>query len=265
MSMPIVFLMYHELELEGRRLSESGPGYTRYVIPTGTFRAQMQWLHVSGFRGLTVSEALTFPTQPAVAITFDDGSETDLLAAAPILREFGFGATFYITAGFLGKKGYLSRVQLNELSDAGLEIGSHSMSHGFLSEMEQAQIQRETAESKKVLEDITGEAVKHFSCPGGRYDRRVCDAVRDARYSSMSTSRSCANRASTDRFELGRVAIMRQTSSIKFQRICTGRGLLGMRIAETARSGVRTVLGNSAYETIRRIMLGTGQAASSKT
>jgi len=30
---PIVFLMYHELELPGRKLSQSEPGYVRYILP----------------------------------------------------------------------------------------------------------------------------------------------------------------------------------------------------------------------------------------
>ena len=49
------------------------------------------------------------PTNRSVCITFDDGCETDLIAAAPVLRESGFSATFYLTAGFLGTPGYLDR------------------------------------------------------------------------------------------------------------------------------------------------------------
>ena len=37
----IVFLMYHELELPGRKLVQSEPGYVRYILPIETFRSQM--------------------------------------------------------------------------------------------------------------------------------------------------------------------------------------------------------------------------------
>src|SRR6202158_142596 len=104
----IVFLMYHELALPGRNLCQSEPGYVRYILPLETFRSQMAWLKKSGWRGLHVGEALRYPAQPSVCITFDDGCETDLIAAAPVLREFGFNATFYLTAGFLNTPGYLN-------------------------------------------------------------------------------------------------------------------------------------------------------------
>src|SRR5262252_6132504 len=112
----IVFLMYHELELPERTLVQSDPGYTRYVLCESTFREHLEWLKQHNWLGLCVSDALKFPSQPALAITFDDGCETDLLAAAPLLREWGFGATFYVTSGFIGRKGYLSPTQLRELS-----------------------------------------------------------------------------------------------------------------------------------------------------
>ena len=74
----IVFLMYHELELAGRKLCQSEPGYVRYILPLEVFREQMEWLKQSGLRGLNVTEALRFPAEPSVCITFDDGCETDL-------------------------------------------------------------------------------------------------------------------------------------------------------------------------------------------
>ena len=111
--------MYHELELPGRKLCQSDPGYVRYILPIDTFRRQMDWMKKSGFRGLNVSEALRYPAEPSVCITFDDGCETDLIAAAPLLRGFGFNATFYLTAGPLGTPGYLTANQVRDLDSQG--------------------------------------------------------------------------------------------------------------------------------------------------
>ena len=87
-----VFLMYHELELPGRGLCLPGAGYSRYVVSEAGFHQHMQFLRQNGWQGLSVTQALLYSPAKNVAITFDDGSETDLLCAAPILKELGFGA-----------------------------------------------------------------------------------------------------------------------------------------------------------------------------
>ena len=177
----IVFLMYHELELPGRTLVQDAPGYVRYVLHAAKFREQMELIKQQGWRGVGVSEALNFSPHE-VAITFDDGCETDLISAAPILREFGFGATFYITTGFLGKPGYLNHAQLRELAESGWEIGCHSMTHAYLTDLDDQGLHREIVEAKLQLEQIVGRVVEHFSCPGGRYDLRVANTARRAGY-----------------------------------------------------------------------------------
>ena len=175
-----VFLMYHELELAGRPLCQSEPGYVRYILPEPSFRSQVVWLAQGQWRGLSVSEALEYPSAKSVAITFDDGSETDLICAAPILKESGFRATFYVTAGFVGKRGYLSPAQLRELQENGFEIGCHSMTHAYLDDLDAAALRREIVDAGKKLEQMIGEKVQHFSCPGGRFDERSLKLAREA-------------------------------------------------------------------------------------
>ena len=122
----IPYLMYHELEVSGRPLCQSEPGYVRYIVQESSFREQMRMLKAAGFRGLSVSNALAGLDDKPIAITFDDGCETDLLVAAPILKEAGFTATSYITTGFVGKSGYLSAAQVRQLVGYGVEVGCHS-------------------------------------------------------------------------------------------------------------------------------------------
>src|SRR5271169_1185236 len=221
----IVFLMYHELELPGRPLVQSEPGYVRYILREATFHSQIDWLRKNGWRGLNVTEALKSTAEKSVAITFDDGCETDLLAAAPILREAGFHATFYVTAGFLDRPGYLSTAQLRELSSPGLEIGCHSMTHAYLNDLNPQQLHTEIVAAGSKLENVIDRKMEHFSCPGGRYNEPALALAKQAGYSSFATSRAYINRPSTDPFQLGRVAIMRDTSQPAFEKICTGESL----------------------------------------
>lgn len=251
----VVFLMYHELEMTGRALCQSEPGYVRYILRAEEFRAQMDLLKNEGWKGVSLGDALDSFTGQTVVITFDDGSETDLLTAAPILREFGFGGTFFITAGWTGQPGYLSRVQLRELSSLGFEIGCHSMTHAYLTDLDEAGLRREIVDAKLELEQIVGKRVEHFSCPGGRFDARVAQIARTAGYRTVCTSEARANLPTTNHFALGRVAIMRSTPLHKFFEICRGRGLWREKLAVRLRTSVRNLLGNSTYDRLRETLL----------
>lgn len=249
-----VFLMYHELEIPGRPLCQTEPGYVRYVPHASEFQSQMQLIKSQGWRGVCVKEALRY--QPdTVAITFDDGSETDLICAAPILQELGFGATFYITTGFIGKPGYLNRSQLQELSQMGFEIGCHSMTHAYLTDLRAEEMTREVVEAKSQLEQLIGKPVEHFSCPGGRHNQRVSDVARHAGYRTVATSRLLANSPFSNPFALGRVSIMRSTSLSEFENLYRGRGLWQMDFLARSRRAMREVLGNTAYDRLRNALL----------
>ena len=269
MSMPsIIYLMYHELEIPHRSLCSSEPGYARYVLQEHEFREQVDFLRAKGYRGLTVGSALAFlegssssaKSSQDICITFDDGSETDLLAAAPILHQTGFGATFYITAGWLGKPGHLSALQLKELSAQGFEIGCHSMTHPMLTDLDEAGLQREIADAKSQLEQIVDKPVEHFSCPGGRYDDRVVSVARAAGYRTVATSRIHANSPDTDLLALGRVAILRGMPVKDFAVICSGDGLRRLRAEGTLRDAAKQLLGNSFYDRVREVLLGGRRA-----
>jgi len=249
-----VFLMYHEIELADRPLCRPDAGYTRYAIPRDEFRLQIAAIRELAFSGVSVTEALEF-SRSAVAITVDDGCETDLLVVAPLLAEFGFRATFYASPGLLGKKGFLSAAQLRELSDLGFEVGSHSMTHRFLTDLSDLDLRRELEQSKQVLEQMVEKPVVHFSCPGGRSDARVAQAAARAGYRTLADSIPHANSSSTSPFSLGRVAIRRGLGVDRFRRFCRGRSLWKLRAGSSIRDAAKRILGNANYERIRESML----------
>jgi peptidoglycan/xylan/chitin deacetylase (PgdA/CDA1 family) len=250
-----VYLMYHELEAAGRPLCQDEQGYARYVVREPHFREQMNWLGSDGRSGLSVSQALGRNAERGIAITFDDGCETDLTVAAPILRGMNFGGTFYITVGFLGRRGYMVPSQVRELSDLGFEIGCHSMTPPYLNDLDHAALEREIAEPKARLEEMTGRPVLHFSCPGGRWSPRVAEVASGAGYLSVATSRIMANDPRSDVFRLGRIAIMRDTPLAAFQDTCNGRGLWQRRLRSALRETSHQLLGNALYDRLRSMLL----------
>jgi peptidoglycan/xylan/chitin deacetylase (PgdA/CDA1 family) len=251
----IIYLMYHELEVEGRPLCQSEPGYVRYVVKELHFREQMSCLQSAGMKGISVSSALANKTAGAVVITFDDGCETDLVVAAPILRAANFGATFCITVGYLGHPGYMIPRQVRELSEAGFEIGCHSMTHPYLDRLGESDLNREIADAKSRLEEIVGRPVHHFSCPGGRWTPRVAEVARRAGYHSVSTSEVAANGPDSNPFRLGRIAVMRGLKLNDFPDLCRGRGLGQRRFRSFVQEKSHQVLGNVLYDRLRRLIL----------
>lgn len=249
-----IYLMYHELEVEGRPLCQSDAGYLRYVVREGHFREQMNWLQSAGIRGLSVSDVLDTKAE-GVAITFDDGCASDLTVAAPILRQANFGATFYITVGFLGRPGYMIARQVRELNDAGFDIGCHSMTHPYLTDLSPRELNREIVEAKSQLEEMIGRPVHHFSCPGGRWSPRVSEVSCRAGYRTVSTSRIAVNHSGYDPFRLARIAVMRGLPLTAFKNLCNGRELWQRQLRNLVQTTSHKVLGNALYDRLRGFIL----------
>jgi peptidoglycan/xylan/chitin deacetylase (PgdA/CDA1 family) len=244
-------LMYHELQRPGRALCRAEPGYVRYVVCAAGFEAQIAHLRSTGARGVSVSHA----ADGDLVITFDDGCESDLVVAAPLLTEAGFGATFYVTLDFVGRPGFMTSDQVRQLSESGFEIGSHALTHSYLPDLPPARMRDELAGSKARLEAITNRPVAHFACPGGRWSRRLAELAREIGYDTVSTSRPGINREGADPYALARVAIMRATDLDAYAALCRGRGLARRRTEERALGLAKRTLGNAGYERVRAAAL----------
>jgi len=76
---------------------------------------------------------------PIVVLTFDDASITHYTYAAPLLKKYGFGGTFFICEFPLDvpedSSKYMSWKQIAELNKMGFEIGNHTRSHKHVNKM----------------------------------------------------------------------------------------------------------------------------------
>src|SRR6058998_594645 len=67
-----------------------------------------------------------------VVLTFDDSKASHYTVVRPLLKKYGFGATFFITEGFTfrtNKEDYLTWEQIAQLHRDGFEIGNHTRDH----------------------------------------------------------------------------------------------------------------------------------------
>jgi peptidoglycan/xylan/chitin deacetylase (PgdA/CDA1 family) len=129
------------------------------------------------------------------------------------------------------------------------------MTHRYLNDLGANDLTVEISESKQRLEDITGNQVAHFSCPGGRINSTAKKIALDAGYRSVATSRIGLNTNETDRFALTRVAVKRGVKASRVEAFCRGEGLFSSQVRETVLLATKHLLGNSMYERVRAGML----------
>jgi peptidoglycan/xylan/chitin deacetylase (PgdA/CDA1 family) len=185
-------LMYHSI-------SRPEIDYDPLCTSPERFEAQMLYLKRHNLRGVSMRElSLVLNAGEAtglVGVTFDDGYEDFLDVAVPTLEKLGFSATVFVVAGMLGSEntwehGSGPRPQLRllgadgvrEVSERGMEIGSHSVTHPRLSGLDSQTLIREVEDSRQMLGEIVNTPVEGFSYPYGAVDGPAVRAARKAGY-----------------------------------------------------------------------------------
>ena len=100
----------------------------RHMIPLLTLFSS---LSITDCRADDAPERQSIPDR-LVVLTFDDASRSHYTIVAPILKQYEFGATFFVTEGFdfkTNKADYLTWEQIRELHEDGFEIGNHTRDH----------------------------------------------------------------------------------------------------------------------------------------
>jgi peptidoglycan/xylan/chitin deacetylase (PgdA/CDA1 family) len=118
-----------------------------------------------------------------VVLTFDDSVASHYTVARPILKKYGFGATFFITEGFefkTDKRHYMTWEQIAELHRDGFEIGNHTRDHMGVNDENVAKLAEQ-------LEAINARCEKHgiprtttFAWPGNSNTPEAFEVLRAA-------------------------------------------------------------------------------------
>jgi len=145
-------------------------------------------------------------SENVVAITFDDGYHDNYEQAFPALLDLGVTATFYVIAGLIADKAMkptrriydglkmMTKEQIVEMSNAGMEIGSHTWSHCEFKHADRETLRHELETSKKYLEDLLGREVTSFCYPNGEVpvnipEDELFDLFEDIGYTNATTAR----------------------------------------------------------------------------
>ncbi len=154
-----------------------------FAVPEGAIRLTV--LHVLAADGwLMLDDVRMDPYLPQplkgggmVSITFDDGYASLYSTALPMLQRYDLVSTDYIITDWLGRPNYVTAQQVQMVSMSGQEIGSHTVSHPYLSELDHGELEREVVDSKQFLFDLLGIVPTAFASPYGDYSSQVQDEV----------------------------------------------------------------------------------------
>jgi len=237
----VPILTYHSLDPSGSVVS----------VAPAQFAAHMRSLAERGYTGVRLDALLDawagageLPERPVV-LTFDDGFANMLEHGAPVLGELGFSATVFVISGRCGENNdwpgqdagvpllpLLSWDGVSELSQAGIEIGSHTTCHAQLDRIGDDEVLHELTASKQQIEDHLGLPVRSFAYPCGDFRPGVVERVRELYDGACGVRMGTANQRD-DRHVLPRLDAyyLRELSVFRLLGTRSGAAYLALRSA----------------------------------
>jgi peptidoglycan/xylan/chitin deacetylase (PgdA/CDA1 family) len=259
--MPALILMYHDL---AENLTTVPPEHRPYVLEPTAFCRQMAAIGASGLPVLTVAQWCG-PSRPphALVLTFDDGHVSNYTLTLPMLLKHQLKATFFVTAGAIGNGMTMNWSQIRALHDAGMEIGSHTLTHRPPSTLSDDELRYELRESRRILEGGLGAPVTSISSPTGFFNPRMRSIAREVGYHTLSFGQIGLVPESGDPFSLKRIAVKYTTRQAEFDALLRfdHRLIRRLRMQQWVRSAARKTLGLNAYLRLRRLLTARGSMA----
>jgi glycosyltransferase involved in cell wall biosynthesis/peptidoglycan/xylan/chitin deacetylase (PgdA/CDA1 family) len=191
-----VFLCYHSV-------ADDGPPWSS--IPTQMFERHLSTLSRLGYRAGRRSDLADLlagrrPRQPLAFLTFDDGFRDNHDTVLPVLRDAGWTGLVFLLPPSVDSGGALdwpevaerrqahpevmrslTWPQVEEMTEAGMEFGSHTNRHPLLPELGDEELREELLDSRRRVAERLG-GCDTLAYPFGAWSARVQAAAADAGY-----------------------------------------------------------------------------------
>jgi peptidoglycan/xylan/chitin deacetylase (PgdA/CDA1 family) len=214
------FFCYHSIHAEGPRWLSVSPSL---------FERQLQYLRRAGWHAGSEADLIaatngTSPTRPTVFLTFDDGFFDNFTSALPLLQEYRYAGIFFVLPSHLaegaafswpevaedqrrfpGMMRSMTWAQVEAMAEAGMEFGSHGLSHLHLPTLGEEELRQELLDSRRAVEQRLGRCTM-LAYPFGDWDGRVAAAAKAAGYAfAFTLPRS--HQAAADALTIPRIAV----------------------------------------------------------
>jgi peptidoglycan/xylan/chitin deacetylase (PgdA/CDA1 family) len=243
--------MYHDVVEPGHEESSGFPGRdaNSYKVTAARFCAHLDAI-VSRQSGAALP-----------AFTFDDGG-SGARAAADHLEARGLRGYFFVTANYIGTRGFVDAAAIRDLDRRGHVVGSHSCSHPLrIGHCPIAQLHDEWMRSRDVIAAILGQPIVFASVPGGDFQPKVAEAAAAAGFTDLFTSEPAADSWFACGLTLhGRFTVRSWTSADTASALAAGdylpcaRQALAWNVKKLGKQ-----LGGERYLRLRQLVLGDGR------
>lgn len=161
----ISVLMYHAV------LDDPWSSITELFVKPAEFEKQLVYLTENGYTPITFEDFDKLDSiQKPVMLTFDDGYDDNYTEVFPLLKKYNVKATIFVITSLIGTEHYLTEAQIQEMDASGLvSIQSHTVTHPYLSDLSEEQLQEELLLSKLSIARITGKEPFVLCYPTGKY------------------------------------------------------------------------------------------------
>jgi len=188
----VPILIYHSIR---PYIPTDTKGARRWIATPDTLESELAWLRQNGYSSITfdaltanVQDGAPLPAKPII-ISFDDDWQSQYVNAVPLLKKYGFTATFFVWVRAVGRAHHMTWDEIQELDAQGMEIGCHTLTHLILPKLKDDDfLRREIVSAKKTIEARIGHPVTSLAYPFGQYDERVVAIAREAGFTSARST-----------------------------------------------------------------------------
>jgi len=172
-----------------------GAKFPGLYVPPEEFAAQMQALAGAGFHAVTMDQMLAnwtrgtpLPKGKPIVVSFDNGYQSQLTQALPVLRRLGWvGVENIQLTGLPASQGGLSRAQVAQLVSEGWELDTQGISHADLITLSAGALHEQVALAREEVQRRYHVPVNWFCYPSGHYNAAVIAEVKAAGYVGSTT------------------------------------------------------------------------------